>query len=109
MLPKKYRLKHKKDIERVIKEGRYFYTPIFWFKVIKNDKNFSRLGLIVPKKSYKRAVDRNRLKRVFTSILEAKIRKIPNLDIVVYFKSQKTFPTRERLQEEADRIIMVAH
>lgn len=109
MLPKKYRLKHKKDIEKVIKEGRYFYSPIFWFKIIKNTEKFSRLGLIVPKKSYKKAVDRNRLKRVFTSILEDRIRKTPNFDIVVYFKNQKTFPTREALQKEADKIIITTH
>ena len=109
MLPKKYRLKHKKDIERVVKEGRYFYSPVFWFKIARNTENYSRLGLIVPKKSYKRAVDRNRLKRVFTSILEEQIRKMPSLDIVVYFKNQKLFPTREQLQKEADKIIIAAH
>lgn len=109
MLPKKYRLKHKKDIERVVKEGRYFYSPIFWFKIARNTENHGRLGLIIPKKSYKRAVDRNRLKRVFTSIMESEIRKMPNWDIIVYFKNSKIFPTREQLQKEADKIITAIH
>lgn len=109
MLPKKYRLKHKKDIERVIKEGRYFYGPIFWFKIIRNSETFCRLALIVPKKSYKKAVTRNRLKRVFTSIVEQKIRKMPNFDIVVYFKNQKVLPPRTELQKEADKIILAVH
>jgi len=109
MLPKKYRLKRKKDIERVIKEGRYFYGPIFWFKIIKNSESFCRLALIVPKKSYKKAVTRNRLKRVFTSIVEQKVRKLPNFDIVVYFKGQKTLPARAELEKEADKIILALH
>lgn len=109
MLPKKYRLKRKKDIERVIKEGRYFYSPILWFKIIKNTEGYSRLGLIIPKKSYKRAVDRNRLKRLFTSIIEEQIRKIPGLDIVVYFKNQKVPPTRGQLQKETEKIIAATH
>jgi ribonuclease P protein component len=109
MLPKKYRLKHKKDIEKIIKEGRYFYGPIFWFKIIKNSETFCRLALIVPKKSYKKAVTRNRLKRVFTSLIEQKIRKMPNFDIVVYFKYQKTLPTRAELEQEANKIIAAIH
>lgn len=49
----------------------------------KNDLMQSRLGLAISKRQLKRAVDRNRVKRLIRENFRAKIDQLPSIDIVV--------------------------
>lgn len=63
MLPKKNRLRKEKDFERVFKQGKGFKESFLALKIIENERVESRIGFVVPKKHFKKAVLRNKLKR----------------------------------------------
>lgn len=51
--------------------SRFFTTPLFVLKVKENNLNLNRFGIVVSKKIDKRAVARNKIKRIFRSSLIA--------------------------------------
>ena len=62
--PKKERLCGKTNISRLLAEGKHGSTPALRFLYLTGTGNdFARLMISVPKKSFKRAVKRNLLKR----------------------------------------------
>ncbi|MDI6603003.1 MAG: ribonuclease P protein component [Patescibacteria group bacterium] len=63
MLPKVNRLKKKKDIERVFKNGKGFKEDFLILKTIKNDLKDSRFAFIVSQKVSKKATVRNKIRR----------------------------------------------
>ena len=70
MLPKKNRLKNKKDFERVFKQGKGFKEDFLFFKITKNNLKENRFGFIVSLKVSKKAVLRNKVKRRLREIIK---------------------------------------
>lgn len=70
MLAKPRRLVRKKDFEKIFKRGGGFYTKLFGIKILANQKEFNRFGIIVSAKVSKKATDRNKLKRQIRKIIE---------------------------------------
>jgi ribonuclease P protein component len=63
---KKEKLKSEKEISRLFKNGKFLFTADFKAVFIKNDTSYDsgvKFAVSVPKKHFKRAVDRNRIKR----------------------------------------------
>jgi len=63
MLKKENRLTKKNDFERVYKKGRGLKADSLFLKILENDKNIARIGIVVSKKVSKKAVERNKIKR----------------------------------------------
>jgi ribonuclease P protein component len=87
MLPKKNRA-DKGAVDEIFKEGRFFNSPNLTFKfTLKNTTPFPRISFIVPKSVAKKAVDRNKLRRLGYSVLEKYIKKIsPQIVGALVFK-----------------------
>ena len=87
MLPKKYRLSKKIDIERVKKGGTSISNDLLTFIVEDVDtKSFSRFCIIVSTKISKKAVVRNKIKRMVSTIIENRLEEIKdgkNIVIIV--------------------------
>ncbi len=60
---KKERLSSKKEIEELFKNGSSFYFPAFHVRFLLAPQQTHQILISVPKKNFKRAVDRNLLKR----------------------------------------------
>lgn len=63
MLPKKYRLRLKKDFDRIFKQGKFAGGRFFTLGYMENNLDFSRFAVVVAKKVDKRAVRRNLIRR----------------------------------------------
>lgn len=94
MLKKKYRILKETKFEK-----KFTHTsPFFVLKFTKNEKSFSRFGFIVSKKTDKRAVARNRIKRQIRYGIEKNIDKIsPGYDILFVLKKQIMSKTTEEI------------
>jgi len=62
-------LTNKKDFEKVAKSGRPFFARELGFKLLKNNLNRNRYGIVVNLKVDKRAVVRNKIRRRIREII----------------------------------------
>ena len=85
-LTRSVRITNAKEFAHVFKKGRHTQSQ-FWKIVTRNSAHsFSRLGLAISKKEYKRAVDRNHLKRLARETFRVNQDNLGQLDYVVMAK-----------------------
>ena len=95
MLPRNHRLTAKRDFERVSR-GRPVHAPYFTVRIAENRLATVRIGIVAGLKVSKRAVDRNRVKRILRELFQRNILALhPGIDIVIHAKSTAVgIPTR---------------
>ncbi|MCX6752561.1 MAG: ribonuclease P protein component [Candidatus Nomurabacteria bacterium] len=104
MLPKNRRA-NKKDIDLLFKSGSSVSFPNLTFKFIKSSKDIpSRISFIAPKNVAKKAVDRNRLRRLGYIVLKNHIGGSP-LGIVGVFIFRKYQDDVSILENEIKKIL----
>lgn len=76
VLAKENRLKRKKDFEKVFQEGRGIKEGFLILKMISNNLNQSRFGVVVSLKISKKAIWRNKIKRRIRELIKERLAKI---------------------------------
>lgn len=101
MLPLKNRLKKKKDFENAFAEGKTAKGKYFFLKTLKTESEDSKIGFIVSKKVSKKAVERNRVKRLFREAVRLELARIkPGYSLVfIVLNSAKEKDLTEIKQE----------
>ena len=82
MLKKENRLTKRKDFERVYKKGRGIKADSLFLKILENEQEATRIGIVISKKVSKRAVIRNKIKRRIREIVK-KNNFLPGFDLVI--------------------------
>ena len=101
MFNQKNRLRKKKDIERVFKLGKSFYSDSFGIRYLKNSEERSRFCVIISKKTSKKAVTRNKNKRRVRAIFISSLSKIKSgFDIAVIIKKDVSFFDFLKIEKE---------
>ncbi|WP_174626860.1 ribonuclease P protein component [Candidatus Methylobacter favarea] len=100
--PSRLRLKKpaefKKVFDRPVKSGDQYFTLL----AIKNDFQYSRLGLAIAKKTIKKAVHRNVIKRAVRENFRTQ-QHLGNLDIVVLARKDAADAPPELLRKSLER------
>ncbi len=104
MLSFKNRLKKRKEINKVFKEGKSADNDLMIVKAIQNNRDVSRFAFIIPAKIFKRAVDRNNIRRRLREAIREGINEIKEgYDIVLIakpgIKKSKFEEIRERSKD----------
>jgi len=87
MLVKKYRLPLRTEFYRIKKKGRLYQFSFFGLLVARNELSFSRFAFIISKKVHKRAVKRNRIRRLLReAVKEFLSQSRPGFDVVFLVK-----------------------
>jgi len=76
MFKKENILTKDKDFDKVFKKGRSNYDNLIGVKILVNDLNVNRVGIVIGKKVSKKAVERNRLKRMIRESIKNELKKI---------------------------------
>jgi ribonuclease P protein component len=77
------RIQHASDFRRIFQRGRYFVTQHLSAHYLDNEREWTRLGLVVSRKRGK-AHDRNRIKRLLREVFRASKQRLPaGLDVVL--------------------------
>ena len=81
--PKTSRLRLANDFREILKHGKCFRENGFAIHVLKSNRKESRLGIVVAKNIFKRAIDRNRAKRLIREFFRREKNILSSCDIVV--------------------------
>lgn len=104
MLPFKNRLTKKPDFERIKAEGKLLTGRLFGILFIKNEKDFPRVGFIVSTNISKKAVERNRAKRLLREAVRAFLPKIKGFDVLFLAKGQMLKASQSQAIEETKKL-----
>jgi len=86
MLPKQNRLPGYK-IPQLLNSQKNFHSPLFGLKVISTDQTPPQIGFIVSSKIAKKAVDRNRMKRLLRQAIYSYLPRLkPNHNFLLLAK-----------------------
>lgn len=109
MLPKEYRLKRKKDFEKVLRRGKLLAKNFLILKTVKNNLKTIRIGVVVSRKVSKKAVLRNKAKRKIREAIRANIKKIkPGYDLIFFTKKGIEKKSFSEIKEEVEKLIVRA-
>ncbi|MFH1230744.1 MAG: ribonuclease P protein component [Planctomycetota bacterium] len=83
-LSKKERVVNDKEFEKVYKEGTIRKNGRVIIRYLPNDLGYSRLGIAVSKKVFRKAVNRNRIRRLIREAFRLNKNQLPKgLDIII--------------------------
>jgi len=104
--PRTARLLTGADYSQVFKKNKR-YSDKYWTILVKrSESGVSRLGLAIAKKRAKRAVDRNRIKRVARETFRKQRLSLPGLELVVMNRDAATSASTRELRDSMERLLM---
>lgn len=107
MLPKSYRLPLKTEFKRLKKDGQMLQAKFFGLLLLKSDslKNVSRFAVIVSNKIDKKAVQRNKIRRLIAEALWSLHSEIKNgAEGVFLVKKTITTASPEEIKKEIENL-----
>ena len=104
-LPKENRLKSKKDFDYIFKNGRAIRGRFLLIKYIGSFGSGPKIGFIAPSKVLKKAVDRNRAKRIMSEIVRPRLDRIVKNAVILLLRSPDKSTTRESIIEDLSKLI----
>lgn len=99
-LNKKNRLKKKHDFGEVFKKGKAVKGIFLFIKYGKNGLDVPRLSFVVSLKVSKKAVVRNRIRRILSEVARGKVKSLNGYDIVVFAVNKITSASRENIADD---------
>ena len=99
-------LKRENRLSKITKktDEKKHFSPLFNVRISDNKEGKVRFGFIVSKKIDKRAVVRNRTKRVLRAAAEGFLKELVGKDIVVVSKKSLSFKEKEEVSREFKNI-----
>lgn len=106
MLPIKNRLIKRTDFNNVYRKGAFFSEGPLSLKITPNERETARIGFSIEKKFFKKAVERNKIKRLLREAFCQNIKKIKEgADIVVFYKKSEENPSFKAILKLVEKII----
>ncbi len=104
MLKKENRIGTKKEFEEVKRGGRLYQTPLFGCICLKTESGKS-FGFIISKKISKKAVERNRIRRLLAEVIRKHLDEfLEGTRIIFLVKTAIVGKSFEEIEEEIRKI-----
>lgn len=104
MLNKKNRLAKDQDIKRTLAQGRGFFSPLFSLKFLQS-AGPARFAIVVSTKISKKAVKRNRLKRILREFIRHKIGRLVMGDYMVIVRPKAAGQEESKILESLKELL----
>lgn len=107
MLPKKFRLTKRKDFEKVLAEGKILQGEFFGLAVSQDERNENpKVGFIISNKVSKKAVERNRIRRILREATKKEIEELPQKSLLVFLAKKNAAGTEaQKLNGDAQKLL----
>lgn len=103
------RLRHPQAFRRVFSDGRRYVDAHFVVIAAESTGDRARLGMAISRRRARRAIDRNRIKRLVRESFRQRSAKLPAVDIVVLARSgtsaQRNAVLFASLERHWDRVV----
>ena len=111
MLPKKYRLIKREDFTTIFSRGCYVSgSEDVVIRYFKTDFPISRIGFPIGKNFSKKAVERNRMRRILRAAVFQYVAKLkPGFDIIVLVKPKHRDMEFKKITEDLGRVFFKAN
>lgn len=86
MFAKNHRLAKTKDVKMAFAQGRSFFNPLFAVRFLVRPGHASRFTIVVSTKTAKKAVVRNRVKRILREFIRLRLVRFKDGDYVITVK-----------------------
>lgn len=87
MFSRDQRITKKEDFDLVFKKGAVLRSEFFTIRMLKNSLNKRRFAILVSKKISKKAMERNKIKRILREAIKNQMETFPdNCDYVFYIQ-----------------------
>jgi ribonuclease P protein component len=97
------RLLDAKQYKYVFAKAKRFGNNNFTLLVRLNKEEHARMGLAIAKKAVKRAVDRNRIKRIIRESFRLVQHDLPNIDVVIMCRTSATALDKTEIRHQFDK------
>lgn len=106
MLKKQYRLRKARDFKQIGLKGRSIFGPLMTMRVIKSTEKHPKVAFITSIKAFKKAVDRNLIKRRMREIVRSLLLEIPEqIHLIFILKPEAMKAKRQDLLIETKRLL----
>jgi ribonuclease P protein component len=105
MLKRKHRLAKESEVKQTFAKGRSFFSPYFVIKYGFSSLPHPRFAVIVSTRVSKRAVERNRIKRIVRESLRLSLEDFKPGDYVVIVKIRAAGKTAKELKDDLNRLL----
>ncbi len=106
MLKRENRIRLKKEFLEIKDKGKIKYSPLFGLVFLKKDDDLKKVGFIVSKKISKRAVDRNKIRRIFSEIMRKNLDKLETGSRIVFLAKKEILGKKMvEIKEEVEKMI----
>lgn len=98
------RLRHPKNFQALYRQGKRFFSPHWILISSTNSLGYARLGITVPKKTAKLAVERNRLKRLSREVFRSQQGRLPAVDLLFHYRQADDAGQNHLIREELENL-----
>ena len=103
-LNKKNRLKKKKDFDCVFKRGKAVKGNFLFAKFSENELGFPRIAFIVSSKVSKKAVIRNKIRRILSEISKTKLEELGSVDVALVADKRIIDTSKDDIGRDLDNV-----
>ena len=101
-----FRLRRGKDFDRLFEKAESLAGRTMVLRALPSECDFSRCGVIASKRTFRRAVDRNRAKRLLREAFRLERSKLPfACDIVLVARKRILETSVPHVQEDFERLV----
>lgn len=104
-LNKKNRLKKKKDFEIAFKKGKAVRGNFLFSKHYRNNVGVPRIAFVVSLKVSKKAIVRNRIRRIVSEVVSKNLSKIQPSDIIIIADKKIITASKDDIIHDTEAII----
>lgn len=102
MLKKINRLQKRSDFGLLRDKGKFIPGDLFGMSFLKDGEEENRFGFIISKKISKRAVDRNRIKRLLSVAIGRNLNLVENKGNKIIFLAKRTMLGKKEMEVEEE-------